>query len=90
MVAALFFLNAWIEVTQYLLKNKKNKNLIFASWEKDKFIEMASRTLKIKHKLLLIKIHVSNKVSIKLSFTRIYLLQENTAHNKKKLSYTSI
>lgn len=51
---------------------------------------MASRTLKITHKLLLIKIHVSAKASIKLSFRRIYLLPENTAPNKKKLSYISI
>ena len=50
---------------------------------------MASRTLKITHKLL-IKIHVSAKASIKLSFIRNYLLQENTAPNKKKLSYISI
>ena len=51
---------------------------------------MASKTLKITHKLLLIKINVSAKASIKLSFIRIYLLQVNTAPNKTKLSYISI
>lgn len=39
---------------------------------------------KSKHKLFLTKIHVLAKVSIKLSFAGIYLLQENTQLIKGK------
>lgn len=41
---------------------------------------------KSKHKLFLTKIHVLAK----LSFTGIYLLQENTAHKRKKKKETQL